>query len=312
MLPATLIAAEDALPSREAFVERMVVQHGFDAATVNAVMAQAQRKQSILDAISRPAERKPWHRYRPIFITQKRIDGGVEFLRTHRDVLVAAEQRFGVPPEIVTAIIGVETFYGRVTGSYRVLDALFTLGFHYPKRARFFAGELEQAMLLAREQELDLLAIEGSYAGAMGMPQFIPSSYRAYAVDFDLDGHTDLFSDLPDVVGSVANYLARHGWQPGEPWVTRVTEAGTDVDALIDKGLKPSLTTTDLNRAGLRVADQLRDHRVAIIDLEQAEGRDYYAVFNNFYAITRYNHSKLYAMAVVQLAQAIAKADRGT
>ena len=205
-----------------AFIDDVSAREGFNAAELRGLFENIERQDRVLEAIARPAEDLPWHRYRPIFVTEERARGGVEFLRDNRALLERAEAEYGVPPEIVTAIIGVETYYGRHKGGYPVLDTLATLAFEYPPRARFFRSELEQFLLLAREERVDPRTARGSYAGAMGVPQFISSSYRSYAVDFDGDGQRDLWESRADVIGSVAAYLGRHGWRRGAPVAERV------------------------------------------------------------------------------------------
>jgi membrane-bound lytic murein transglycosylase B len=271
----------------------------------------ARFKQSIVDAISRPAEGKPWHEYRPIFITEKRIAGGVEFWKDNRELIGQAAERYAVDPQIIVAIIGVETFYGRITGSYRVLDALATLSFYYPDtgndRSDFFSRELVNFVLLGSEEGLPLREVTGSYAGAMGLGQFMPSSYREYAVDLDGDGRRDLWSSMADVIGSVANYLRRHGWAFGEP-VTVAATAGSNADmALVARrDFKPKLTVDQLQQGGFAPSSAVEAERpAAVIRLEQVDRDDYFITFDNFYVITRYNRSPLYAMAVYELAEAI-------
>lgn len=296
-------------PAAAQFVETMAKQHGLPRAEVEALLAQAQRQQSILDAISRPAEAKPWRDYRPIFLTRARIDGGVAFWNTNAQILADAERHFGVDARVIVAIVGVETRYGAHTGKYRVLDALCTLGFDYPKRADFFRKELEQFLLLSREEQVDALAAKGSYAGAMGQGQFIPSSYRNYAVDFDGDGRRDLWNSERDVLGSVANYFKVHGWQQGAPVVARARVSGTAYKALLEKGLKPHMPAGDLAKYGVRTDTPVAaDTPVALVELEGAGGPEQWVLFNNFYVITRYNRSPLYAMAVHQLSEEIAAA----
>jgi len=280
------------------------------------LLHDARFKQSIVDAISRPAEAKPWYQYRPIFITDERIDAGVEFWREHEALVAEAAERYGVDPQIIVAIIGVETFYGRITGGYRVLDALATLSFYYPDtlrdRSDFFSRELAQFLLLGREEGLPLREVTGSYAGAMGLGQFMPSSYREYSVDMDGDGRRDLWSSLSDVIGSVANYLHRHGWAPGEPvaFPARVA-ANADMSAVSERDFKPKKTLDDLAAAGFSIAaDELRAELpgstpAVALALEEAEGDSYWIAFDNFYVITRYNRSPLYAMAVFELSEAI-------
>ena len=273
------------------------------------MFADARKRDDILKAIARPAESKPWYEYRPIFMTQSRIDGGVDFWRANSDILKKAEQAYGVDAAMIVAIIGVETRYGANTGSYRVIDALSTLAFEYPPRAKFFRSELEQFLILAREEELDLREAKGSYAGAMGYGQFIPSSYRSYAVDFDADGSRNLWLSLEDIIGSVANYFQRHGWKLGQPVASRVSGKATIPDSLVSSDLKPAKTVADFAAAGISSNPQLRkEQRVALLELEQRNGPEYWLTTDNFYTITRYNRSPLYAMAVFQLSEAIRNA----
>ncbi len=288
------------------FVAEMVERHGFEAEVLRATLAAAQVSQRVLEAISRPAEAKPWHRYRPIFVTAERAAAGVRFWQAHGEPLRRAYERYGVPPEIVVAIIGVETFYGRHTGGFRVLDAIATLAFRYPKRSRFFRGELEQFLLLAREQQLSPMALTGSYAGAMGLPQFMPSSYRHYAVDFDGDGLVNIWDDPVDAIGSVANYLGRHGWQAGAAVALPARVDGARVDGLVDGRLETRWTLSELAEAGVEpqpLPDG--DPAVNLVRLDLPDGAEYWVGLPNFYVITRYNRSSLYAMAVLQLAQEI-------
>ncbi len=290
------------------FVSDVAARNGWDPDELAATVGQARRMESILNAISRPAEAKPWHQYRPIFVTDKRADAGAAFWRANRDILARAEQEYGVPARIIVAIIGVETFYGRVAGSYRVLDALATLGFAYPPRAKFFASELEQFLLLCRAQSLNPTALVGSYAGAMGLPQFMPSSYRAYAVDFDGDGLINIWDNPVDAIGSVASYLARHGWQRGGEIAHHVAVPGAGLAALVDRDLAPAVPVAEvLPHAGDIDGSPPQEAMVDIIALEQQDGTEYWLGYRNFYAITRYNHSRMYAMAVHQLAEAISR-----
>lgn len=287
------------------FVDDVATRHGFDRGELGDWLKRIEIRQDILDAIARPAEHKPWFEYRPIFVTDGRIAEGVAFWRAHREVLARAEREYGVPPAIVTAIIGVETRYGRYRGKYRVMDALATLGFDYPPRSAFFRSELEHFLLLSREEGFEPLAITGSYAGAMGEPQFISSSYRAYAVDFDEDGIRNLFDNTADAIGSVANYLARHGWARGETIVHPV--ARVTASALPERPpLKPNMTVGQWRAQGVEVDLQRADDALAaLIPLETRNGMEYWLGLRNFYAITRYNHSPLYAMAVYQLSEGI-------
>ena len=293
-------------PGQEEFIRQAVQEHGLDASKVAAFLDNAEYKQSIIDAMTRPAEAKPWHDYRPIFLTQKRIRQGVEFWRDHKDTIAAAASRYGVEEEIIVAIIGVETSYGRITGSYRVIDALATLGFYYPKRAEFFSAELLHFFQLAEEENLPMLEVLGSYAGAMGLGQFIPSSYRAYAVDFDGDGSRDLWSSTEDAIGSVANYFHQHKWRAGEQIVLPAVRH-KDAKTLPEMGRKPESTTGELASAGyLTESAPQPDTPVSLLELEQEDGMEYWLTLHNFYVITRYNRSPLYAMAVYQLSREIA------
>lgn len=293
---------------RAQFAADMVARHGFDADALGVLLDRATYRQEIIDAMGRPYESKPWHRYRLLFLTPERIAGGVSFWRQNAEVLSRAEDAYGVPPEIIVSILGVETSYGRRLGSHRVLDALTTLGFSYPKRADFFQGELEQLLLLNQEGQVDALAAKGSYAGALGQPQFIPSSYRAYAVDFDQDGKRDLWSSNADVVGSVANYLKRHGWRRDEPVAFPVRVSGTlpaDLAVGEKSPIAPNTSVDYLRSVGVEWQGAGGAEMPATLLRLDGEGDEYWVALENFYVITRYNHSNLYAMAVYQLAQAI-------
>lgn len=289
-----------------AFITEMVQRHGFDRTQLESWFRAARVRGDIIDAISRPAENKPWYQYRPIFLQAGRIEGGVQFWTEHAQALDRAEKIYGVPPQIITAILGVETRYGSHQGRYRVMDSLVTLAFDYPPRAAFFKDELEQYLLLAREERVDPLALTGSYAGAMGQTQFIASSYRQYAVDFDGDGERDLWHNAADAIGSVGNYFKEHGWERGAAIAVPVTVGDARVEALVAKGLKPSFRVVDLQHRGIKLGKALSgDDMVALIELEQQDGPEYWAGLQNFYVITRYNHSPLYAMAVYQLSEEI-------
>jgi membrane-bound lytic murein transglycosylase B len=291
----------------QAFIDKMVQEHQFDAAEISSLLSQAKKQQSIIDAMSRPAEKRlNWGQYRKIFITDKRIKGGMKFWKENQVILEQAEKTYGVPAQIITAIVGVETFYGRITGKYSVLDSLYTLGFHYPPRAKFFRSELEEFLQLAREEGVSPAEPLGSYAGAMGRPQFISSSFRAYAVDFDKDGKRDIWRNNADVIGSVANYFKRHGWKAGEPVAQLVTGAKKGFDEEIKAGYKPSLDVNALIDKGIILGSSVdKDAKVALLEMESDDGNEYWVASPNFYAITRYNHSPLYAMAVFQLSEAI-------
>lgn len=301
-------------PGTDDFVARATSEYGLSESEVRALLMEAEYKQSIVDAISRPAEAKPWYKYRPIFLTEKRISEGVHFWKENQELIAAASEKFGVDEEIIVSIIGVETFYGRITGNYRIIDALVTLGFYYPKdlssdRSPFFSSELIQYMQLASEEQLPAAEVTGSYAGAMGMGQFMPSSYREYAVDFDGDGRRDLWRSTPDVVGSVANYLHRHGWQPGQPVTRRaIASTGAAFDEISSRNLKPTLTVAEWQEKGFQSSNELPPELpAAVLKLAEENRSTYWLTFKNFYVITRYNRSPRYAMAVYELSQEIKK-----
>lgn len=289
------------------FAAEMQNRHGMKGVQIEALlMTEAEYQQDIIDAITRPAEALPWHRYRRIFLTEERIEEGINFKKTHAELLSRAEAEFGVEPAIIAAIIGVETFYGRYRGRHRVIDALRTLGFSYPPRQDFFRRELEAFLLLSAEEGFDPATPLGSYAGAMGVPQFISSSYRAYAVDFSGNGRRDLFSDMADVIGSVANYFAEHRWKADAPIAVTASVNGEAWQAFLPRDLRPRDTVGTLREAGVSFADHLDAALPArLLALEGEAGPEYWVTFDNFYAITRYNHSPLYALAVFQLAKAI-------
>jgi len=301
-------------PGTEEFVARAVSEYGLEEAEVRALLAEAEYKQSIIDAISRPAEGKPWHEYRQIFLTDKRINEGIDFWIENQELITAASIKFAVDEEIIVAIIGVETFYGRITGNYRSIDALVTLGLYYPQnlssdRSAFFSSELMQFMQLAKKEGLPPTETTGSYAGAMGMGQFMPSSYLEYAVDFDGDGKRDLWRSTADVVGSVANYLHRHGWQAGEP-ITKRAWATKDAafSEISSRSYKPSISVAEWKDKGFKSSSELAaDMPAGVIKLVQEDRNSYWLVFKNFYVITRYNRSPRYAMAIFDLSQEIKK-----
>lgn len=296
-------------PDFKSFVHQMVKRHQFNGKLLDQMFRKVNLQPSIIEAITRPAEAKPWYQYRPIFLTQKRIDGGVKFWNRHQDALRRAQEKYGVPPQVIVAILGVETRYGRHMGNYRVLDALATLAFDYPARGSFFRSELEQYLLMTREEQIDPLKMKGSYAGAMGLPQFIASSFRSYAVDFDGDGRRDLWDSEVDVIGSVANYFKRHGWSRGSPIAIPVEVHGKSYNSLLDKGLKPETPLGQFKKLGVSVPKGYdKSAEASLIELEDEHGNEYWAGMNNFYVITRYNHSALYAMAVYQLSEEILKA----
>ncbi len=299
-----------ASPAAQAFIDEMVAEHGFDRDELVSVFSAAERREDILELMRKPAEKtKPWYEYRKIFLTQQRIEGGVAFWKNNLHLLERAEKELGVDASVIVAIIGVETRYGGITGRHRVIDALSTLAFDYPPRSKFFRGELEQYLILAREEDIDLLTAKGSYAGAMGYGQFIPSSYRHYAIDFDADGKRDLWNSPADIIGSVANYMKVHGWTHGTTVATRATVTGDAYPAVLKQGLKPHTGIGKLRGAGIEPQDTVPDDSLAaLIELQYPDGPGYWLGLNNFYVITRYNHSPLYAMAVYQLSEEIRQA----
>ena len=284
---------------------KSLVSENFSESELLKVFREAEYKQNIIEAISRPAEKVlAWSDYQDIFLREPRILAGKRFMETYDEPLQRAFEEYDVPPALLTAIIGVETMYGRYLGDYRVLDALVTLAFDYPPRATFFRKELYEFFMLVREEKQEITDLKGSYAGAMGYGQFISSSYRRYAVDFDGDGIRDIWRNPVDAIGSVANYLSEHGWSNGQV-VVRIDADDID-ESIFNVSLKPSITIADLEKFGVSVAAP-RNERVSPMKLLGKQGSEYWLGFNNFYVITRYNHSKLYAMAVYQLSEALNK-----
>jgi membrane-bound lytic murein transglycosylase B len=296
-----------------AFMAEMTTQHGFDGRELERWLAAARYQPKIVELMSRPILEPPkWYEYSPPFLAKARVDAGVAFWNAHAAELARAESETGVPAEVIVAIIGVETFYGRYTGSHRVIDALATLAFDYPRRAAFFRGELREFLLLAREQKFSPMAAKGSFAGAMGLPQFMPGSYRRYAIDFDGVGGADLFGSTGDAIGSVANYLARHDWQRGQP-VLIPARLAADQQASILRRLDGGLSERRL--ASMWAEDGVTPvawpgvigpEPLGLLLLEESPSESsFWIACHNFYVITRYNRSRLYATAVWQLAQAI-------
>ncbi|MEJ2171259.1 MAG: lytic murein transglycosylase B [Woeseiaceae bacterium] len=300
-------------PDVEVFIESMVRNHDYDREKLRDILGEAEKKQSILDAISRPAEKtKTWAEYRPIFITKERINAGATFWRENRAALEDIEQRTGVPIEILVGIIGVETYYGRITGGHRVVDALATLAFFYPPRSKFFRSELEHFLLLIREEGMEATAAFGSYAGAMGRPQFMPSSYRAYAVDSTGDGKRDIWNDWKDVAGSIANYFNAHGWRTGEEVAAQATISSRWSGPFPENILKARETVGTLSDRGVMFSTMKGKEAAAqLITLEGPDGNEHWVGFHNFFVITRYNRSVMYALAVYQLGQEIGLQVRG-
>jgi membrane-bound lytic murein transglycosylase B len=298
-------------PEVRSFIDTMTREHGFEKARLEALLKGAETRQPILDAISRPAERVvPWWEYRERFLTEKRINQGADFWLGHGEKL----KQITDPQlaDVVVGILGVETSFGRITGRYKVLDALVTLGFDYPPRAEFFLGELQEFLLLSREEKVDPATVLGSYAGAMGAAQFISSSYRKWAVDGDGDGHRDLWHSWDDVIGSIANYLVDNGWLNGQPVAVDATLNDPDLSRF-DIKLALNETVQSLRDKGVKFETELPPDAPAMLVVGQGKDGPLYRVgFNNFYAITRYNRSPMYAMAVHDLGEAIQNYMRDT
>lgn len=293
----------EARPDVRAFIDDMVARHGFAGDELRATFAQVQRVEPALQSIQ-PAQPPVWAEFQAQFVNDKRIAAGLDFWRANRASLERAERDYGVAPQFVVAIIGVETYYGRHAGRFRVIDALTTLAFDYPARARFFRGELEQYLLFARDDGVDVFSVKGSYAGAIGIPQFMPGSARRYAVDFDGDGHIDLRASPADAIGSIANFLRRHGWRPGEAVQLRVKATSGDAwRAYADGSTAPSHPLAELVQSGLEadIPPGAAAAPASVIDLEG----DVRLGLQNFHVITRYNRSALYAAAVADLAEAL-------
>jgi membrane-bound lytic murein transglycosylase B len=305
VVPAAARAQTELRGEYLAFIAEMVEKHGIDRAWMQRLFVQVKPQPSIIRAMNAPSTSRPWHEFRKSHVGAAQIDGGAKFWARHAATLARATHEFGVPEEIITATIGIETHYGGYTGSFRILDALATLAFDYPKRAAFFRDELEQFMLMGKETSLDIAGLRGSYAGAMGMPQFLPSSFRKYAVDFDGDGRRNLWSSVPDVIGSVANYYKLHEWQPGAAVVVPARVNATPDAALIDD-ITPKTPIRAFRKLGIQPASPVSDDALAaLLPLETESGMQYWFGLKNFYVITRYNRSTNYAMAVYEIAQGI-------
>ena len=294
-------------PKYELIQKALVEEHNFSAEEIKLIIGQAEKQQKIIDSMNSPAEFTwTWDRYRKLFIEPKRIKNGKLFIKKNLETLERAEAQFGVPKEVITAILGVETRYGKIMGSYRVLDALSTLSFDYPRRSNFFSQELINLLLLARENDLDIFKLKGSYAGAMGYGQFIPSSYRAYAVDFDNDGSVDLLNSVEDAIGSIGNYLYQHGWKSNYPIIWEVNNSfeGFNSDSVnnvrkkvnFDSKTMSPINAIDFNFEGLNTD-------VLLLSYETDKSTNYFVGTRNFIAITKYNVSHFYAKAVYDLAQ---------
>ncbi|HEY5994629.1 MAG TPA: lytic murein transglycosylase B [Gallionellaceae bacterium] len=299
-------------PAIPAFIDEMVTRHQFKRDELDRTFEKAQYKQPIIDAITNPATSKPWPEYRANFVNDARVAQGLKFWKKNAEALRRAEDQYGVPQEIIVALLGVETFYGQQAGTYRTLDALSTLAFSYPPRADFFRSELEQYLLLAREQRFDLLGIRGSYAGALGYPQFMPSSYRKYAVDFNLNGRIDLLNERADAIGSAANYLKQYGWVRGEPIAVRAKFSGEfcpgDVKTprSIGAWAEAGISLVQPYAPGKEPAKPAR-----LLDFTVNDGKEFWLAFGNFDVIMTYNNSSFYAMTVLQLAEELRAARMG-
>ena len=299
-------------PNAKAFIAQMVAE-GYDEAMLTGLIAEAKPQQRILDLMSKPAEKRlNWGEYRQIFMTPKRIERGVNFWNENQAALEKAQAEFGVPAEMIVAIIGVETHYGRIMGGFRVVDALATLGFDYPRRSEFFTKQLAEYVRMTQEEGIAPFSLKGSYAGAMGFGQFIPSSFRAYAVDFDGDGKRNLWESKTDAIGSVANYFKQHGWALNQPVVSPVSAKVEIPDEWVNQSLKPSVTLEEWRQRGVLASAPLSGDQPATL-MALTRDDQVHLVFGlpNFYVITRYNRSRLYAMAVYELSQAIAEAKKG-
>ena len=307
VLAVSLSHAQNFVERREvrAYLDELSGSYGFSRNNLEKILSDHKPNKRIIDLISRPSEKRlQWHEYRKILVDEARIKLGVEFWNENIAALSEAERLYSVAPEIIVAIIGVETRYGKIMGSYPVVEALATLAFDYPPRAKFFRKELTEFFILTRDQKLDPASLTGSYAGAMGYGQFIPSSYRAYAVDFDGDNFKDIWNNKADAIGSVANYFSRHGWQGDGPVIVRGYKTSPNLDVTANESLEPKFLAGDLRKKGIR--NNLADNtKVSLFEMEGEKGQEYWLGLSDFYVITRYNRSSMYALAVFQLSQAI-------
>ena len=297
-------------PEAKKWIEQRV-QEGFDRAYVESVLSQAVKQNSILTAMDRPAERRlDWGEYKQLFVKASKITRGVIFWLEHEEALRRAEKEYGVPAELIVSIIGVETHFGRNMGSYRALDALATLAFDYPRRAAFFQDQLRDSLLVCQQEKCDVTQLKSSYAGAMGFGQFMPSSFLAYAVDFDHDGDRDIWNSVDDAIGSVANYFKQFGWRYGEAVVVSATVPDVMDESYINTGEKPEMDLAWWRQRGVVMAnsDVLQSSPAVLLKMMDQGSAQYLLGLNNYYVITRYNRSRLYAMAVYELSQSIAAA----
>jgi len=310
--PSAFATAFSERPEVTQFVNEVSLEHKINKQQILSALSKIESSAEIITRITTPSEALPWDKYQKLFLAPQRINEGVKFWQEHKTTLHAAETQYGVPAQLIVAIIGVESSYGKNRGKYPVLQALATLAFDYPPRAKFFKSELKEFLLLITEQRLDPLELKGSYAGAMGTPQFISSSYRNYAVDFDNSGQIDLINNIPQAIGSVGNYFKVHGWKAGQPVAYKATNKGSKLPALAvaaKNDPKPVLSLDTLKQHGITTKDSIHNpaDTMALLEFENGSAKEYWLGLNNFYVITRYNHSSNYAMAVYQLSQAIAK-----
>jgi membrane-bound lytic murein transglycosylase B len=290
-------------PAVRDFIDGMVGRYGMSRSALEAAFNETGTVPQILDAMAKPYEAKPWYAYRKLFLTEKRINGGKTFMADNREAFQKAKSRYGVPPEMITAIIGIESAYGVKPGRYRVIDSLSTLAFDYPRRSAFFKGELEQFLLLCREEQMGFLEPQGSYAGAMGMPQFMPSSYRKLAADGDGDGQRDIWKNPADAIASVGNYFAKNGWHTGEPIAIPARVRGDGYRQVVStKSPKLASSLAQLEALGITPEGHASANiKAGLLELQGESGPEYWIVFHNFNVIMRYNHSPLYAMAANEL-----------
>jgi peptidoglycan lytic transglycosylase B len=310
---ATALAAASYAKREEVrqFISTMVQKHGFSKRQLESVFARVQAQPAVLKSMTlAPESSRAWQSYRAIFLNPQRIEAGVRFWNRHAEALERASAEFGVPEEIVLGIIGVETTYGRNMGSYRVIDTLTTLAFDSPNRGEFFRSQLESYLLYTRETKTDVFRMKGSYAGAIGIPQFMPGSYRRFAVDYDGDGRKDLAESPADAIGSVANFLREHGWQRGQPAAVPAAVTGSAARLLVDSGVKPLYRAADLPSFGVKPARDLDDDTLcSLIELESpSQPSEYWVGLHNFWVLTRYNRAVFYGVAVLELGRAVSEA----
>lgn len=292
------------------FIRNVVKQYHLNRSEVEHTLSQVKIEKPVITSIKHPKEKKPWTDYQKLFLTQQRIEEGVRFWNTHHQALARAEKKYGVPAKLVVAILGVETHYGQRQGTYRVLDSLATLSFNFKARARFFKKELANFLVLCHEQGFNPTTVLGSYAGAIGQPQFMPSSYRHYAVDFSNDGKIDLRNNTTDAIGSIANYFSKHGWQPNQGVVEPAILEGKTYTKLITNAKYAKHRINQLQRHGIKNSPGDGIKRASLMALKSKSSQEYWLGYPNFFVITRYNTSKQYALAVYQLAEAIETAKK--